>query len=146
MCFDTRKSTTNKIQTRLNSINRKFGVCACVKKEHFCKFHTKKTNVMYFLIICFIFNVFHCFLLLINATLNYICTHQRRNVLNCWNSVSVCVCNCFLLLITRGGTQQRKLILGTEYLHNEDSPTRFDSFSFNLSSFFRAPSEFQWKV
>lgn len=40
----------------------------------------------------------------------------------------MCVCICFLRLITRGGTQQRKLILGTEYLHNEDSPTHFCSF------------------
>lgn len=65
MVFDTRKSTTNKIQTRFNSINRKFGVCACVKNDSFANFtQEKKTNVMYFLIICFILNVFHCFLFL----------------------------------------------------------------------------------
>lgn len=105
--------------------------------------HKKKNECHVFSYYLFpFFNVFHCFLLFINATLNYICTHLRRNVLNCWNSVCmwVCVCICFLRLITHGrGTQQRKLILGTEYLHNEDSPTHFDSLiQFNLS--FRAIS------
>lgn len=143
MFFDTRKSTTNKIQTRFNSINGKFGVCACVKNNSFANFtqEKKRMSCISLLFVSF-FNVFHCFLLFINATLNYICTHLRRNVLNCWNSVCmwVCVCICFLRLITRGrGTQQRKLILGTEYLHNEDSPTHFDSLiQFNLS--FRAIS------
>lgn len=92
MCVcDTRKSTTIKIRTLVAQSTENVCVCVCEKKVFANFTHEKKTNVMYFLIICFIFNVFHRFFLSINATLNYICTHLRRNVLNCWNSVCVCM-------------------------------------------------------
>lgn len=54
--------------------------------------HKKKKRMSCnFLFFVSSFNVFHCLFLFINATLNYICTHLRRNVLNCWNSVCMCV-------------------------------------------------------
>lgn len=99
----------------------------------------KKTNVMYFLIICFILNVFHCFLFL-HKCHSQLYLHpsakECSKLLKQCLYVGLCVCICFLRLITRGrGTQQRKLILGTEYLHNEDSPTHFDSLSIQFVSF-----------
>lgn len=102
----------------------------------------KKTNVMYFLIICFIFNVFHCFSF-IHKCHSQLYLHpsakECSKLLKQCLCVCVFVCICFLRLITRGrGTQQWKLILGTEYLHNEDSATHFDSLSiqFVVSRYF----------
>lgn len=84
------------------------------------------------------FNRFHCLFLFINATLNYICTHLRRNVLNCWNSVCMCVCECFcfLLLITRGGNATAKAHFGYWIFTQWGFSNALLLFQCNLSSFF----------